>query len=167
MGTGVSCDIGSHQIDQFLHFTGSTEVEIAHALVENTTRPEYPGFQDYGEVTLVGEKGHGYVRVDWFTADGVPTWGDGRLFLLGTEGTIELRKYTDIGLPHRTENLYLVNGTRNEHIDCRDVELDYFPQLVADVRDRTETAVSQAHTFRTMETAIRAQMKAEGLPGNA
>ncbi len=163
---GILCDIGSHQIDQFLHFTGSTEVTIAHAHVENTTRPEYPGFQDYGEVTLVGDGGHGFVRVDWFTADGLPTWGDGRLFLLGTEGTIELRKYTDIGQPHRKENLYLVNGTRNDRIDCSDTELTYFPRLIADVRDRTETAVAQAHTFRTMEIAIRAQMQAEGTGAN-
>ncbi len=159
---GILCDIGSHQIDQFLHFTGSTEVTISHALVENTTRPEYPGFQDYGEMTLTGDRGHGYVRLDWFTPDGLPTWGDGRLFLLGTEGTIELRKYTEIGMPHRKENLYLVNGTRNEHIDCNDVELSYFPRLIEDVRARTETAVAQAHTFRTMDIAIRAQMLAEG-----
>ena len=164
---GILCDIGSHQIDQFLHFTGSTEVSISHALVENTTRPEYPGFQDYGEITLVGDGGHGYVRLDWFTPDGLPTWGDGRLFILGTEGTIELRKYTDIGQPHRKENLYLVNGTQNEHIDCNDVELGYFPRLIEDVRARSETAVAQEHTFRTMDLAIRAQMLAEGNPADA
>jgi len=162
---GVLCDIGSHQIDQFLHFTGSTEVTIAHALVENTTRPEYPEFQDYGEMTLVGDRGHGYVRVDWFTPDGLPTWGDGRLFLLGDEGSIELRKYTDIGQPHRTDNLYLVNGTENVRIDCADVSLPYFPRLIADVHERTETAVGQAHTFRTMEIAIRAQRIAEETGG--
>ncbi|WHZ36085.1 Gfo/Idh/MocA family protein [Sagittula sp. MA-2] len=160
---GILCDIGSHQVDQFLHFTGSTDVTIAHALAENTTRPEYPGFQDFGEMTLVGDKGHGYLRLDWFTPDGLPTWGDGRLFLLGTEGTIECRKYTDIGQPHRTDNLYLVNAEENVHIDCRDVELPYFGRLIADVQDRTETAATQAHTFRTMEIAIRAQMKADGL----
>ena len=160
---GILTDIGSHQIDQFLHFTGSTEVQIAHALVENTTRPDYPGFQDYGEVTLVGDKGHGFVRVDWFTPDGLLTWGDGRLFLLGTEGTIELRKYTEIGQPHRTDTLYLVNGTENVAIDCAEEPLPYFKRLIADVRDRTETAVAQEHTFRTMEIAIRAQMLAEGV----
>lgn len=158
---GILTDIGSHQIDQFLHFTGSTEVRIAHALVENTTRPEYPEFQDYGEVTLHGDKGHGYVRLDWFTPDGLPTWGDGRLFILGTEGTIELRKYTDIGQPHRTNMLYLVNGTENAQIDCANEPLPYFARLINDVRDRTQTAVSQAHTFRTMEIAITAQMQAE------
>lgn len=159
---GILTDIGSHQIDQFLHFTGSTEVEIASAHVENTTQPDYPGFQDFGDMTLRGDKGHGYMRLDWFTPDGLPTWGDGRLFLLGTEGTIECRKYTDIGQPHRTNNLYLVNGTENVHIDCQDVELTYFPRLVADVLDRSETACPQAHSFLTMETAIKAQMKAEG-----
>ncbi|WP_425071289.1 Gfo/Idh/MocA family protein [Sagittula sp. S175] len=159
---GILTDIGSHQVDQFLHFTGSTEVSVAHAMVENTTMPEHPGFQDFGEMTLVGDRGHGYLRLDWFTPDGLPTWGDGRLFILGTEGTIECRKYTDIGQPHRTDNLYLVNGTRNEYIDCRDVELPYFRLLTEDVKARSYTACPQEHTFRTMQIAITAQMKAEG-----
>ncbi|WP_102107091.1 Gfo/Idh/MocA family protein [Oceaniglobus roseus] len=157
---GILCDIGSHQIDQFLHFTGSDTAEVVHALVENTTMPDHPGFQDFGEMVLKSDRGHGYVRVDWFTPDGLPTWGDGRLFLQGTEGQIELRKYTDIGQPHRTGNLYLVNGEENVRIDCSDMPLPYFPRLVADVQDRTETAVGQAHTFTTMELAIRAQQMA-------
>lgn len=158
---GILCDIGSHQVDQFLHFTGSTEVTIAHALVENTTMPDQPGFQDFGEMTLVGDRGHGYLRLDWFTPDGLPTWGDGRLFLLGTEGSIEVRKYTDIGQPHRTNTLYLVNKTENVRIDCADAGLPYFPRLIADVQNRTWTASSQEHTFRTMEIALRAQVQAE------
>ena len=154
---GILCDIGSHQIDQFLHFTGSDSAEIAHAHTENTTMPDHPGFQDFGEIVLRSAQGHGYVRVDWFTPNGLPTWGDGRLFLQGTEGQIELRKYTDIGQPHRTGNLYLVNGEDNVHIDCSDMALPYFPRLTADVQDRTETAVGQKHTFTTMELAITAQ----------
>lgn len=159
---GILCDIGSHQIDQFLHFTGSDSARISHALTENTTMPDHPGFEDFGEMVLRSDKGHGYVRVDWFTPDGLPTWGDGRLFIQGTEGQIELRKYTDIGRPHVTNTLLLVNGTRNELIPCDDAGLPYFASLVADVQDRTETAVSQAHTFTTMDLAIRAQYKAEG-----
>jgi predicted dehydrogenase len=162
---GILTDIGSHQIDQFLHFTGSTEVEIVHAHVENTTRPEHPGFQDFGEMTLRGDRGHGYIRVDWFTPDALPVWGDGRLFLLGEAGTIELRKYTDIGRGGSGSHLFLVNAARNEHIDCTDVPLTYFRRLVADVVERSETAVAQAHTFRTMEIALRAQMLAEGDSG--
>ncbi|WP_108483116.1 Gfo/Idh/MocA family protein [Oceaniglobus ichthyenteri] len=154
---GILCDIGSHQIDQFLHFTGSDSAEIAHAAVENTTMPDHPGFQDFGEIVLRSDRGRGYIRVDWFTPDGLPTWGDGRLFLQGTEGQIELRKYTDIGQPHRTGNLYLVNGQDNVHMDCSQMPLPYFPRLCADVQDRSENAVSQRHTFTTMELAIRAQ----------
>lgn len=159
---GILCDIGSHQVDQFLHFTGSRTAAVEHALVENTTMPEHPGFQDFGEMVLRSEKGHAYVRVDWFTPNGLPTWGDGRLFIQGTDGFIELRKYTDIGRPHVTNSLFLVNGETNEMIPCDDAGLPYFPRLVADVEDRTETAVAQSHTFTTMELAIRAQMKAEG-----
>ena len=158
---GILCDIGSHQIDQFLHFTGSGSAEVAHAHVETTTMPDAPGFQDFGEMVLRSDKGHGYVRVDWFTPNGLPTWGDGRLFIQGTEGHIELRKYTDIGRPHVTNNLYLVNGEENTMIPCSDAGLPYFPRLVADVADRTETAVRQIHTFTATELAIQAQMKAE------
>jgi len=158
---GILCDIGSHQVDQFLHFTGSRDVEIGHALVENTTMSDKPGFQDFGEMTLIGDKGHGYLRLDWFTPDGLPTWGDGRLIILGTEGTIECRKYTDIGQPHRIDNLYLVNGTDNQYIDCSKDPLPYFPNLIADIQERTETANPQDQTFLTMRIAIDAQMKAE------
>ncbi len=158
---GILCDIGSHQIDQFLHFTGSDGAEIAHALVENSTMPDHPGFQDFGEIVLRSDQGHGYIRVDWFTPDGLPTWGDGRLFIQGTEGQIELRKYTDIGRAHATNTLFLVNGEENSRIDCNDAGLPYFARLVADVQDRTETAARQAHTFTVSELAIRAQMQAE------
>ena len=158
---GILCDIGSHQIDQFLFFTGSTTVNISHALVENTTRPEHPEFQDFGEVVLNGDQGHGYVRVDWFTPDALGVWGDGRLTILGDEGYIELRKYIDVGRDSTPNNLYLANNNKVERIDCNDVALTYSPRLIADVLDRTETAVIQEHTFMTMELAIRAQMLAE------
>ncbi len=160
---GILTDIGSHQIDQFLHFTSSTSAEISHAPVENTTMPDHPEFQDFGEIVLKSESGHGYIRVDWFTPNGLPTWGDGRLFLQGTEGYIELRKYTDIGRPHVTNSLFLVNGEKSELIPCDDAGRPYFPRIIADVQDRTETAVSQKHTFTTMDIAIRAQMMAEGV----
>ncbi|MEO1536782.1 MAG: Gfo/Idh/MocA family oxidoreductase [Pseudomonadota bacterium] len=158
---GILCDIASHQVDQFLHFTGSKSAEIAHALVTNTTRPEHPGFQDFGEMVLRSDSGHGYIRVDWFTPNGLPTWGDGRLFIQGTDGQIELRKYTDIGHPHVTDTLYLVNGEENARIDCNDAGLPYFERLIADIADRTETTMRQDHAFQTMEIAIRAQMQAE------
>lgn len=158
---GILCDIGSHQVDQFLYFTNSTEAKVAHALVENTTMPTEPGFQDYGEMTLIGDGGHGYLRLDWLTPDGLPTWGDGRLFILGTEGSIEVRKYTDIGQQHRTDNLYLVNAESNAYIDCRDQDLPYFANLISDVFDRTETAMAQSHAYLTMEIAIEAQNYAE------
>ena len=158
---GILCDVGSHQIHQFLHFTRSHEAEILHAVAENTSRPDLPEFQDFGEIVLRSPNGRGYIRVDWFTPNGLPTWGDGRLFIQGTEGQIELRKYTDIGRPHATDHLFLVNGEENRLIDCADAGLPYFSRLIADVQDRTETAISQQQTFLASELGIRAQMLAE------
>ncbi|MEO8300771.1 MAG: Gfo/Idh/MocA family oxidoreductase, partial [Rhizomicrobium sp.] len=95
---GILCDIGSHQIDQFLFYTGSTEAEIVAAQVANVRHPDHPRFQDFGDMMLRGDKGLGYVRLDWFTPDGLGTWGDGRLFVLGTDGYIEIRKYTNVAV---------------------------------------------------------------------
>ncbi|MGP1356649.1 Gfo/Idh/MocA family protein [Roseicyclus sp.] len=159
---GILTDIASHQIDQFLHFTGSATAEIVHAAAENCAHPGDPGLQDFGEIALRSDRGRGYIRVDWFTPDALPTWGDGRLTILGTEGYIELRKYVDVGGRVGTDTLILVNGTRCEAIDARDAGLPYFARILADVRDRTETAMPQAHAFTVMELALKAQALAEG-----
>ncbi|GAA3865519.1 Gfo/Idh/MocA family oxidoreductase [Celeribacter arenosi] len=159
---GIITDIASHQIDQFLHFTGSKEVEIKHAFAANKAHADHPGLQDFGEVVLQGDKGHGYVRVDWYTPKGLPMWGDGRLTILGDKGYIELRKYIDLANDNLGDQLILANEDGAEVIDCRDVALPYFPRICADIHNRTETAVTQAHTLRTMDIAIRAQNRADG-----
>jgi len=157
---GILTDIASHQVDQFLFFTGSAEAEIVAAGVGNFANPDDPRFQDFGEILLCGDKGRGYVRVDWYTPDALPTWGDGRLTILGTEGYIELRKYVDVAGREGTDHLFLVNGDRCEHVSAKDTPLVYFANLIADVRNRTETAMSQAHCFRVMELALTAQAQA-------
>ena len=158
---GVITDIGSHQIHQFLVFTGSNKAKVTHALVENTTKRQFPGFQDFGEINLTGNGGHGYIRLDWFTPDALPTWGDGRLFILGDKGFIEIRKYTDLAKSDSGNHLYYANNEEVKHIDCGDVKLPYFGNLISDVINRSETACSQELTFLTMELAIKAQNLAE------
>jgi predicted dehydrogenase len=158
---GIITDIGSHQIHQFLVFTNSNEAKITHAMVENTTQKKFPGFQDFGEVNLTGNEGHGYIRLDWFTPDALPTWGDGRLFILGDKGFIEIRKYTDLAKSDSGNHLYYANNEEVKHIDCGDIKLPYFRNLINDVINRSETACSQELTFLTMELAIKAQNLAE------
>jgi predicted dehydrogenase len=158
---GIITDIGSHQIHQFLVFTNSNEAKINHALVENTTKQYKPGFQDFGEVNLTGNQGHGYIRLDWFTPDALPTWGDGRLLILGDKGYMEIRKYTDLAKSETGNHLYYANNEEVKHIDCRDVKLPYFRNLINDVLNRSETACSQELTYFTMELAIKAQELAE------
>ena len=158
---GILCDIASHQIDQFLYFTGSNDAEVTMATVANYANPSDPGLQDFGEIALRSEQGHGYIRVDWYTPDALPTWGDGRLTILGTEGYIELRKYCDVGRDDATDHLFLVNGSRCERIDARDAGMPYFQNLANDIGDRTETAMPQAHCFKVMELGLKAQAMAD------
>jgi predicted dehydrogenase len=157
---GILCDIGSHQFDQFLFFTGSTSAEIVAAQVRNVNHPDHPAFQDFGDAMVRGNGGTGYIRLDWFTPDGLPTWGDGRLTILGTEGYIELRKYVDIGGREGGNHLFITDKKGVRYVDCKDVELPYGRLLVDDVLNRTETALPQAHTFLATELAIRAQKQA-------
>lgn len=158
---GILTDIGSHQIDQFLYLTGSEDAEVVMSSVGNFANPDDLGLQDFGEIVLRNAKGQrGYIRLDWYTPDALPNWGDGRLTILGTDGYIELRKYVDVAGRPGTDHLFLVNGTRCDYIDASSAPLSYFDNLIADVRDRTETAMSQAHCFKVMELALTAQKKA-------
>jgi predicted dehydrogenase len=158
---GILCDIGSHQFDQFLFFTGSTSAEVVASQVGNVHHPQYPGLEDFGDVMVRGNGGTGYVRVDWFTPDGLATWGDGRLTILGTEGFIEIRKNVDIGGRPGGNHLFLVDGKETRYVDCSQVALPYGGQLVDDVLNRTETAMSQEHCLLAMELALKAQKEAQ------
>jgi predicted dehydrogenase len=160
---GILCDIGSHQIDQFLFFTGSTEVEVVGSTVANYGHPQYPELEDFGEVLLRGDRGTGFVRIDWFTPDGLPTWGDGRLFILGTEGYIELRKYCDIAGRPGGDHLFLVDQEGVNYIDCKDVDMPYGRRLLEDVINRTDTAVPQEHCLFASELALKAEAQAKRL----
>jgi predicted dehydrogenase len=158
---GILCDIASHQIDQFLYFTDSTDAEIVASSVGNFANPSHPELEDFGEILLRSESAQGYIRVDWYTPDALPNWGDGRLLLLGTEGTIEMRKYVDVASRDGTDHLYLVNGDRCEYVDASDEPLNYFADLKNDVLHRTASAMSQTHCFKVMELALQAQAHAQ------
>ena len=160
---GILCDIGSHQFDQFLYFTGSTQASVVASQVGNVHYPQYPEFEDFGDVTLRGNEGAGYIRVDWFTPDGLKSWGDGRLTILGTEGFIELRKNVDIGGREGGNHLFLVDQKETRYIDCSKELLPFGEQLVNDIVNRTETAMPQEHCFLATELALQSQAEAQKL----
>jgi predicted dehydrogenase len=160
---GILCDIGSHQCDQFLFFTGSTRAEVVASQVGNLNHPEYPGIEDFGDVLVRGDRGSGYIRLDWFTPDGLDSWGDGRLTILGTDGFIEVRKNVDIGGRSGGDHLFLVDQKQTRRFDCQDDPLPYGRELVDDILNRTETAMSQTHCFRAMELALVAERDAQRL----
>jgi predicted dehydrogenase len=158
---GVLTDIGSHQVEQFLFFTGSEDAEVVSASVANRGNPQYPGLQDVGDMHIQSPTATGYIRVDWFTPAGLGVWGDGRLTIVGTEGYIELRKYIDIAGRPGKDHLFLVDGKGTQHIDCSGQDLLYGKALIADVLNRTETAMPQVRCYKAMELALTAQRMAE------
>ncbi len=162
---GILCDIGSHQIEQFLYYTGAKDARIVRSQIANYNHPEHPELEDFGDCMLVGDNGAtGYFRVDWFTPDGLSTWGDGRMTILGTEGYIELRKYVDVAREETGDHVYLVNKDGEQHFSVRgQVGYPFFGRLILDCIHRTETAMTQEHAFKAAELCVRAEMQAERL----
>ncbi|MBS5530916.1 Gfo/Idh/MocA family protein [Victivallis lenta] len=159
---GILCDIGSHQIEQFLFYTGATDATVAASKIANYNHPEYPELDDFGDATLIGNNGAtGYFRVDWFTPDGLRSWGDGRTFILGTGGYIELRKNLDVGREGDGDHVFWVDGKGEHTFDARGkTGFPFFGQLVLDCLNRTENAMTQEHAFKASELCVRAQLQA-------
>ncbi len=155
-GGEILVDIASHQFEQFLHFTGATSARILAAVEDNLAHPEHAGWNDHGHATVASDHATGFVRVDWMTPAGSPAWGDGRLFLTGTEGVIELRKYMDVEGRPGGDHLFLTDGKGTRYIDAKDTHMDYGERLRDDVLNRTETAMPQAHCFLAMQLALEA-----------
>lgn len=164
---GILCDIGSHQIEQFLFYTGNSDARILHSKVGNYRNPDTPELEDFGDLTLVGDNGAtGYHRVDWLNPDGLGTWGDGRTIILGTEGYIELRKYINVATEKSGDHLFLVDHKGEQHLSLAGkVGYPYFGRLIRDCIDRTETAMTQAHAFKAAELCLKAQEMAIRVAG--
>ena len=163
---GILCDIGSHQIEQYLHFAGEEDATVVSSRIANYHNAAHPGLDDFGDCTITGKNGTtNYFRVDWFTPDGLRTWGDGRTLILGTEGFIEIRKYINLAAPGDGGNhVFLVNGEGEKYVDATGVTgYPFFGELILDCLNRTEHAMTQAHAFKAAELCVRAQMQATDL----
>lgn len=162
---GILCDIGSHQIEQFLYYAGCRDATVLHSKVANYNHAAYPELEDFGDATLVGDNGATqYFRVDWFTPDGLGTWGDGRTIIMGTEGYIELRKYSDIARSEAKDHVYWVDG-QGEHYEhvAGKVGYPFFGELILDCLQRSERAMTQEHVFKAAELCLKAQAEALNL----
>jgi len=160
---GILCDIGSHQIEQFLYYAGAKDAQVTEAAVGNYANPDYPELEDYGHANLIADNGAtNYFRVDWLNPDGLRTWGDGRTVILGTQGYIEIRKYIDVARDTGGDQLFLVDAKGEKELSLHGkVGFPYFGQLILDCLNRTENAMTQAHAFKAAELCLKAQAAAK------
>jgi predicted dehydrogenase len=156
---GILCDLGSHQFEQVLTYTGASDAKITYATAGNYANQDTPELEDLGEACVTSDNGSlSYVRVDWFTPGGLTAFGDGRTFIVGTKGTIELRKYLDVARDPQGDQVYIVDSKGMQHLSVSGkVGFRFFGQLIQDCQHRTETAMTQAHAFKAAELSLRAQ----------
>ncbi len=159
---GILCDIGSHQIEQFLYYADVTEANVVHSQIANYNHPQYPELEDFGDALLLGSNGATmYFRVDWFTPDGMGAWGDGRSFIMGTEGSIELRKYIDVARSSDGDHVFLVDREKEQHFSVSgQVGYPFFGELILDCLNGTGNAMPQKHTFLAARLSLEAQAQA-------
>lgn len=160
---GILCDIGSHQIEQFLYYCGVKDAKVQYSQVGNFSHPDHLELEDFGDAVLLGDNGATqHFRVDWLTPKGLSTWGDGRIFILGTKGYIELRKYVNVGTGDGSSNhVFLVNEDGEQHFEVTGkVGYPFFGQLILDCINRTEHAMTQEHALKAAELCVRAENQA-------
>lgn len=160
---GILVDIASHICDQLLIYTGATDAKVESARVVNFANPKYPEFEDYGDASITCDNGAAaYLRVDWLTPDGLGAFGDGRTFITGTEGTIEIRKYIDVARGKLGNLLFLVDKKGEQMIDCNNTTgYPFFHRFLCDCIDRTENSMSQTHAFAAAEISLQCQKVAD------
>ena len=163
MNGGIITDLGSHQIEQFLSYCHAEHAEVLHSAVANYANQDKEHFYDFGEGTLLADNGATcWFRVDWFTPDGLGAWGDGRVFIMGTKGYIEIRKYIDPGTSADGDHVIWVDneGEHREQVTGK-TGFVFFGQLIRDCLERTECAMTQEHVLESMRVTIEAQENAQ------
>lgn len=162
---GILVDIGSHQADQFLAVAVGTHgpsaaAVVQHASVGNAACPDHPDMQDIGSMSLVANGIVGDHRLDYLTADGLGTWGDVRLTIVGTEGVIEARANVDVAGAEGAEHLIVVDSEGTRRVDVSERPVDWADQLLADLADGGERLMSQAHVVAVCDLVLCAQQAA-------
>lgn len=161
---GILVDIGSHQADQFLMATGARTAEVVTASVGNVASPRHPGMQDIGQMVITGGGAVGTHRVDYLSPTGLKTWGDGRLMIVGTDGTIEVRTNVDVAGRKGKEHLIVVDAKGTRRLDATVRKVDWAARCVADVVDGSDTFVTQDHVRAVCDLTLRAQAAAGSWP---
>jgi len=159
---GILCDIGSHQIEQFMFFSGNENATVARSNIANFAHPQYPTFEDYGDAMLIGENGAtNYFRVDWFNPNSAVNVQGGGQILLGTKGFIDRRRHFDPATGKSMGELFMANDQGEIGFEIAGkVGFPFFGELILDVLNRTENAMTQSHMLKAAELSVQAQLQA-------
>ncbi|AJY75158.1 Gfo/Idh/MocA family protein [Paenibacillus beijingensis] len=108
---GILIDLLVHDFDLLRWLTGK-EIDTAEGVVGKTILPEHPSFYNTVSLQVVMQEGVvAQLYADWHTPQKSWTWGDGRIFVTGTEGFAELRLSGD---PFVSEDALMLQITNRE-----------------------------------------------------
>ncbi len=164
---GILVDLAAHQADQLLALAGPGRTDVLAASVANVAAPDRLGMQDVGRMSLRHTTSSGRVvlsdhHVDYLSPSGLDTWGDVRLMITGTEGTIEVRSNVDPAGQPGSDHVIVVDAEAPRRLDVSAVALDWAERLCSDIGAGTDTFMAHDHAVAACSITLRAQRLAEG-----
>lgn len=116
-GGGIVIDLFVHDFDLLRWLTGD-EIRGFDGMVTKNMLPEYPTFYDAAAVqVLLKDNTIAQLYADWHTPEASKTYGDGRIFVVGTEGYAELRLSGDPLITDETLMLFVTHEKEYERVE--------------------------------------------------
>ncbi|WP_262687573.1 Gfo/Idh/MocA family protein [Paenibacillus baimaensis] len=152
---GILIDLLVHDFDLLRWLTGK-EIETINGYVSKTILPEYPTFYNTASVQVVMKECiTAQLYTDWHTPSQSWTWGDGRIFVTGTEGCAELRLQGDPLLQKDTVMIQLTNQSPMGLVPLEQPKHSITSDFIRRIQGENAT-VSQDDILKTSEATITA-----------
>ncbi|MGQ9632259.1 MAG: Gfo/Idh/MocA family protein [bacterium] len=152
---GIIADLAIHDVDLLRWYLGC-EVKSFHAYESQYTLLDKPAFSDNAEIFLIMENGAtAFLRPDWLMPDAYPTWGDGRIFCVGTEGCAEIRTTGDPFAGTPGELIVTTNKSAPRKITPDPVGRNLAQDFIDRIEGRGICLLTHSEIFKSTETTLR------------
>ncbi|OCA85969.1 hypothetical protein A8F94_14070 [Bacillus sp. FJAT-27225] len=149
---GIVVDLLIHDFDLLRWLTGMEATKINGYMTKNIL-PEYEDFYDVASFSvLLTNRLPVQLYADWHTPSSSWTWGDGRVFITGTEGCAELRLQGDPFIEKQSLLLYGSHQEALQKIALQQPDSGLAADFIYRIEGNAHSITHQAILDATMDT---------------